>query len=178
MSSAMLLRGQWLHAGATRGAGCGRGGRGGDGGGGGGGGCRKLQPSPVVRRRHPSVVCCTAAEDSSSDASASVPASCGTVGGVTRRAALAGVPAAAAAVLFAGAGAGVTASPPALATDQSAPPNFVRDPAFYSEWQYAQPSDIIPYVRSAAAEVGSAIQCPPRHEAHVESSLLELTGIL
>ena len=33
---------------------------------------------------------------------------------------------------------------------------FVKDPAFYGEWSYAQPSDIIPYVKATAKE-GDAV---------------------
>ena len=36
------------------------------------------------------------------------------------------------------------------AADAAAPAKFVKDPSFYARWSYAQPSDIIPYVRAVA----------------------------
>ena len=38
---------------------------------------------------------------------------------------------------------------------------FVKDPAFYGEWSYSQPSDIIPYVKATAA--GRRPGGPPCH---------------
>ena len=44
----------------------------------------------------------------------------------------------------------VLGASPALASRGA--DTFVKDPAFYGEWSYSQPSDIIPYVKATAAE--------------------------
>ena len=45
-----------------------------------------------------------------------------------------------------------SSAPFARAADAAAPAKFVKDPSFYARWSYAQPSDIIPYVRAVARE--------------------------
>lgn len=49
----------------------------------------------------------------------------------------------------------MTLRPPSSRADE-AKSTFVKDPSFYGEWSYSQPSDIIPYVESAASR-GDAV---------------------
>ena len=54
----------------------------------------------------------------------------------------------------AAAAAGLTAS--SSSSRAEAASTFVKDPAFYGEWSYSQPSDIVPYVK-ATAKQGDAV---------------------